>query len=255
LWHDLGKFSAEFQQYIRGSSRHELGNNVDHSTAGAHEAVRRFDVLGHFIAYGIAGHHSGLLDAETGVSLRARLQKTLPKLPAASATLKTICERPSPVLPAFLARSLRQPHSAGFTAQFFTRMLFSCLVDADFLATEAFLNAAHATIRNNVPVNALSQIENRLVERINAFGTPTSDDKVNRSRAEVVADCARKAALAPGFFTLTVPTGGGKTLSSLLFAVRHAIKHGQRRIIYVAPFTSIIEQNADVIRDIIRPLE
>jgi CRISPR-associated endonuclease/helicase Cas3 len=257
LWHDLGKFSREFQSYLRqaGGDSHEgdtLGR-VDHSTAGAREVARQFKVLGHFLAYGIAGHHSGLLDGEKGASQRLRLLKQdLPPIPSAPSE---VTQQAAPDLPGLLAHALRDPKSAGFSSQFFTRMLFSCLVDADFLATEAFMNPAQAARRNEAPADVLNRIAGAVAARIEKFGIPKEGDTVNLKRAEVVTDCATKAEDQPGLFTLTVPTGGGKTLASLLFATRHAVKHGQRRIIYVAPFTSIIEQNADVIRDIVQPLE
>lgn len=260
LWHDLGKFSTDFQKYLRraGSNAHdgEICGKVDHSTAGAKEATARFNVLGHFFAYGIAGHHSGLLDAENNDACqRKRLQKAPPDLPPIPNAPKEVLEQAAPNLPAFLAQALRDPKTAGFSSQFFTRMLFSCLVDADFLATEAFMNPAQAARRNAAPDDALKRIAEAVAARIKLFGVPKESDTVNQKRADVMADCSRKAEEEPGLFTLTVPTGGGKTLSSLLFALRHAVKHGQKRIIYVAPFTSIIEQNADVIRDIVRPLE
>lgn len=153
-----------------------------------------------------------------------------------------------PNLPDFLQRD---PFSLGS----FTRMIFSSLVDADFLATEAFMNSAQAKVRNLAPENSLAAICQLVDERIDGFGTPSPGDSVNLQRRAVVDDCRASALNAPGIFSLTVPTGGGKTLSSLSFALRHALAHSQRRVIYVVPFTSIIEQNADVIRKILAPLE
>jgi len=259
LLHDLGKFSKEFQAYLRqaGHDSHEgeIRGRVDHTSAGAQEAVKHFKVLGHFLAYGIAGHHSGLLDAEEGASQRNRLAKPPPDVPPIPAAPKELLDQPAPELPAFVRRALGESDHAAFTAQFFTRMIFSCLVDADFLATEAFMDPAQSAARNTAPPDALQRINNLLAKRIADFGSPAPDDTVNVKRAEVAADCARSAKQSPGLFTLTVPTGGGKTLSSLSFALKHALRHGQRRVIYVAPFTSIIEQNADVIRQIVAPLE
>jgi CRISPR-associated endonuclease/helicase Cas3 len=160
-----------------------------------------------------------------------------------------------PALPGFIVPSLRDPKSAGFTTSFFARMLFSSLVDADFLATEAFMNPMQAKHRNAAPPDALATINELLDAKISKFSSPKNGDRVNLKRAKVVRDCVNAAFLEPGFFTLTVPTGGGKTLSSLSFALKHAMRHGLRRVIYVAPFTSIIEQNADVYREIVRPLE
>jgi CRISPR-associated endonuclease/helicase Cas3 len=142
-----------------------------------------------------------------------------------------------------------------FSAAFYTRLLFSCLVDADFLATEAFMSPKGTRARNAIPFDALAQIDQLLSARIKAFGKPAKHETVNQQRAQVVSDCELASTQNPGLFTLTVPTGGGKTLSSLHFGLRHALKYGQQRIIYVVPFTSIIEQNAEVIREIVTPIQ
>jgi CRISPR-associated endonuclease/helicase Cas3 len=257
LWHDLGKFSHEFQAYLAnaGADSHvgETQGRVDHSTTGAQLAVNQFPPIGHFLAYGIAGHHSGLLDGEANHACqRSRLRKDdLPATPEAPAQ---VTEADPPPLPIFIQKALQCPSAAGFTASLFTRMLFSGLVDADFLATEAFMNPAQAANRNDPPPNLLAEIDALVDAKIAKFGTPAADDIVNLKRANVVADCVAAAPKAPGLFTLTVPTGGGKTLSSLAFALKHALRHRQRRVIYVAPFTSIIEQNAGIIREIVERL-
>jgi CRISPR-associated endonuclease/helicase Cas3 len=131
-------------------------------------------------------------------------------------------------------------------------MLFSCLVDGDFLATEAFMNPQQAKNRPEIPPEILPRMLRALESRLDRF--PPPETEVDRQRESVLHDCNRAAELPPGFFTLTVPTGGGKTLSSLSFGLRHAVRHGLRRVVYVAPFTSIIEQNADVYRDVFRDL-
>ena len=258
LWHDLGKFSHEFQSYLAqaGSDSHtgEMQRRVDHSTAGARHAVERFPPSGHFLAYGIAGHHTGLLDGESNQACqRQRLRKD--DLPAITRAPAQLLGEDQPPFPSFIARSLQHPRSAGFSASMFTRMLFSCLVDADFLATEAFMNPSQAKNRNKPPPDVLRKLDALVDAKISRFGSPSDDDIVNRKRMDVVNDCVASARREPGLFTLTVPTGGGKTLSSLTFALKHALHHDQHRIIYVAPFTSIIEQNADIIREIAAPLE
>jgi CRISPR-associated endonuclease/helicase Cas3 len=134
----------------------------------------------------------------------------------------------------------------AFAVAFFTRMLFSCLVDADFLDTEAFMDPEKRSTRPNWPPGILEQMGLALdhtVEGMSFDPTP-----VNRQRALVRQACLDAAVLDPGLFSLTVPTGGGKTLSSLAFALRHAAHHKLQRVIYVVPFTTIIEQNADVFR-------
>lgn len=250
LWHDLGKFAPEWQRYLAAKGdphTAEVTQKLDHSSAGAQHAIKQHTVIGHFLAYPIAGHHSGLLDATAnGACQRDRIRnKNLPVLGELPADLAHRAVGP---LPAFLKRD-------GFAAGFYTRMLFSCLVDADFLATEAFMNPAQAFLRNATSGETLHQIAAAIDAAIDAFPTPGAGDPVGTQRRRVVEDCRAAADLAPGLFTLTVPTGGGKTLSSLSFALRHALRHGQRRVINVAPFTAIIEQNAQVIRKILAPLE
>lgn len=258
LWHDLGKFSKEFQLYISkaGNDAHtgETLEKVDHSTAGAQCAVQKHTLFGHVLAYGIAAHHSGLLDVQTNgkSNQEARLNKG--SLPDYSAASDQITDERIPDFPQFLMKIMRADRN-GFSTSFFTRVLFSSLVDADFLATEAFISPSRTANRNQSQAEVLNQIDQLLTQKIKEFGTPTHGDIVNQQRANVAIDCTTAAAKEPGIFTLTVPTGGGKTLSSLQFGVKHALKHGQQRIIYVVPFTSIIEQNAEVIRQIVAPLE
>lgn len=249
IWHDLGKFAPAWQIYLSSKAdphAGEVSGKVDHSTAGAQQAVK-IQILGHLLAYPIAGHHSGLLDA---VSNRACQVTRLIKSDLAdwSDAPQEILSAPLPALPSFLQRD-------SFSLGFFSRMIFSCLVDADFLATESFMNQSQTSVRNQIPENCLQKIADLVSKRIDSFGEPSPDNFVNIQRSNVVADCRTKSSESPGLFTLTVPTGGGKTLSSLLFALLHAIRHGQTRIIFVIPFTSIIEQNAQVIREILAPLQ
>ena len=249
LWHDLGKFAPAWQSYLTSKADPHIADTsgkLDHSTAGAQHAVQSHPVLGHLLAYAIAGHHSGLLDGlANGACQALRLQKN--DLPDYSNAPSEITGSTVPSPPRFLTQD-------AYSLSLFTRMLFSCLVDADFLATEAFMNAAQAKDRNAVPETILASISKLVDQKIDSFGDPSPEDIVNIQRKKVVDDCRTSANEAQGLFTLTVPTGGGKTLSSLSFALRHAIAHGQKRIIYVVPFTSIIEQNAEVISEIIDPL-
>lgn len=252
LWHDLGKFAPEWQNYLAAKGdphQADITGKLDHATAGAQHAVAVHPLLGHLLAYPISGHHSGLLDAmSNGACLGSRLRKTgLPAIPEVPAGIASVSVPP---LPAFLQQQ-RDP----FSVSFFTRMLFSCLVDADFLATEGFMNATQAGARNALREHHLLEIADLVDARIEAFGMPSAADSVAVQRRKVVEDCRATSSQPPGIFTLTVPTGGGKTLSSLSFALRHAIAHGQTRVIFVVPFTSIIEQNADVIRDILAPIQ
>lgn len=249
LWHDLGKFAPEWQSYLAAKSdphQDEVSGKVDHSTAGAQHAVKRH-ISGHLLAYAIAGHHSGLLDAESNHACQ-KLRLTKSDLPDWACAPEEILDYRMPAFPPFLQRD-------GFSLGFCSRMLLSSLVDADFLATEAFMNPGQASGRNESPEGILQLIADLVSAHINGFGEPAPGDIVNLERRAVVTDCRATAQSPPGLFTLTVPTGGGKTLSSLLFALLHAIANGQTRVIFVVPFTSIIEQNAQVIRDILAPLQ
>jgi len=260
LWHDLGKYSMAFQRYLKaagqGDDYHsaEIRGKVDHTTAGAQHATATIEILGHLLAYPIAGHHAGLLDATSDrACLEARLKKTV------EPWRQRLREAPAvtpPKLPGFLTRALgrraHDPQRAAFTFAFFVRMLFSSLVDADFLDTEQFVNPEQAGFRPAWPPKVFEEMEQALDDYVNALSV--HDTPVDRKRRAVRESCLDTAALEPGFFSLTVPTGGGKTLSSLAFAIRHARRHGLARIIYVVPFTSIIEQNAAVFRRVFRPL-
>ena len=137
----------------------------------------------------------------------------------------------------------------GYATSFWVRMLFSCLVDADFLATEAFMSEARSRVRNEEKKPSLNTLAAKLFDYISRKTAMVPDAVVNRIREQVHKACLAKSEEAPGLFSLTVPTGGGKTLASLAFALEHARRHGLEHIVYVIPFTSIIEQNAQVFRD------
>jgi CRISPR-associated endonuclease/helicase Cas3 len=241
LYHDLGKYSADFQRRLDGDKQ-----KVDHSTAGALEVARHYKAYGRILAYAIAGHHCGLPDwgsKEDESSLEGRLTKE--SLSDYTAYKSEI----SPPRPEEIVFPINKtPSGQGFSTQFFTRFLYSCLVDADFLDTERALNIEKSVLRDKkISIHEmLSVLQVFLDDKCQrAPNTP-----VNRQRLEILANCADRAESMPGFFTLTVPTGGGKTLSSMLFALKHAVKHVMERVIYVIPYTSIIEQNAAVFKGI-----
>ncbi len=250
LWHDVGKYSTEFQAYLKSASDIDahletLPSRVDHSTAGAQHAVHRFArTTGRLLAYCIAGHHGGLPDNEDpqgGLSgLSARLRKKIPNWSAAPSSL---LDRQSPPPPPL------ELDSAGvkkaFQASVFCRMLFSCLVDADYLATEAYMRPDQEIVRKR-QLPTLKELQAHLDAHLQELVGCAGDTPINRARAKVLAQCREVAVRPSGFFSLTVPTGGGKTLSSLAFALTHAARHDLRRVIYAIPFTSIIEQNAAV---------
>jgi len=243
LLHDIGKYSPEFQRRLRGDSI-----RVDHSTAGAQLAVQLYgQSAGNILAYVVAGHHAGLPDfgsPQNASSLAARLEnRNLPDFSAFEIEMRSYLDKPLTRLP--LTPSRRNP---GFSFHLLIRMLYSCLVDADFLNTESFLNLEQHKLRGGY--DSLGLIEKRLDEFMDAKLKNSSPSAVNRHRKAILDNCIKKANNAPGLFTLTVPTGGGKTLASLSFGVKHALRHGLDRIIYVIPYTTIIEQNAGVFREV-----
>ena len=272
LWHDLGKFREGFQRYIRQCSDPDAhiegrvaGPDKTHSAAGALWAQqylrevrgRSGEIIARILSYLIAGHHAGLADwLGENASLHNRFAQddTIRELHTTLAA-----DIPSPILKPALPLpgidDLMRYRDDEIPGRFalWVRMLFSCLVDADFLDTEAFM--APGKLRTRQGFLTLADMEERLAGRLdemakNVAERGEADSTVNRKRAEVLRACLAKADLEPGVFSLTVPTGGGKTLSSLAFALRHAVRHGKRRVVYAIPYTSIIEQTADVFRSI-----
>ena len=239
LYHDIGKYSRGFQKRIQ-----EDGPKVDHSTAGAYELGKLGrDFLP--LAFCIAGHHSGLMnkgakgDLDNG-TLVARMHKTLKgdldyskfknELPAISIDKKQL-----------------PPFTNTYKEMLRTRMLFSCLVDADYLDTERFMQPK-ALVRGDF--DDLGVLYERYNDYVGKWGEPVS--KINKKRTEIRENCIAAAHGAEGLYSLTVPTGGGKTIASLGFALEHAMTHkNKQRIIYVIPYTSIIEQTANVFRDVV----
>ena len=254
LWHDLGKYRPGFQRYVRladGENAHIEGKvggrEKTHSAAGALWAMQQLNQpgrpYGHILAYLIAGHHVGLDDWHVG--LKERLQGE----DAKQELQDTLAASPPAELLAHGNLVAQIPGgAAGFAL--WVRMLFSCLVDADFLDTEAHFDAGRPACREGFPT--LAQMRQALDVHMAAM--PVADNPVNTLRADILRQCRAKAALPAGFFSLTVPTGGGKTLSSLAFALEHALAHDKRRIVYAIPYTSIIEQTADVFRKVFKLL-
>ena len=249
LWHDIGKYKRAFQRYIRTQSGYEPEahieggtGRVDHSTAGAIHAIEQLGPYGRVLAYLIAGHHAGLPDWHTadsgGAALAARLQQRQ------HLTDTLIGDPPSDILNR--ARPSGKP--PGGAPHLWFRMLFSCLVDADFLDTEAFMDPDKAEQRGYA--FGIQEMLNGFNAHMVAKAANAQNTPVNYIRAEVLRQCRERSRDTPGLFSLTVPTGGGKTLSSLAFALEHAVRYSKRRIVYAIPYTSIIEQTADIFRAI-----
>jgi CRISPR-associated endonuclease/helicase Cas3 len=261
--HDLGKVSDPVQKRIHGT-----GTKTDHSTAGARELIERWleygqngRALAECLAYCIVGHHAGLPDygehdLEPG-SLRYRLNPDR-AIPDYKKNLHEIA------LPALQPANVPVKREA-FSISLFIRMLFSCLTDADWLNTEAFCDPERAKKRKNdwpaIPVLAEKLAETLIREKwlektetscYPVFDTRSTSSKtecINLARQAILGWCLDVARKEPGIFSLTVPTGGGKTVSSMAFALEHARQNGLRRVILVVPYTSIIEQNAKNLRE------
>ncbi|MFN0106992.1 MAG: CRISPR-associated helicase Cas3' [Bryobacteraceae bacterium] len=234
LWHDAGKYQDEFQRYIGVDSYCEGSpGRVDHSSVGALIAKSK-GPHGWPLAMVIAGHHGGL---KALTKVHGRLEGSAERLNNARqgglpADLENL---PLPPPPDWVTNEQ--------TAAMWTRFVFSALVDADFLDTEEFYDCRTRDVFK-IP---LSEFRDRLETYLNQFADQPASP-VNDMRRRVLEDCRRAASREPGVFRLTVPTGGGKTLSSLAFALNHAVLHGLRRVIVVIPFTSILEQTAETYR-------
>ena len=262
-WHDLGKYRSGFQRYLRQTDdpdthieRKVGGREKTHSAAGALWAMQKFEVshgksgalAARVLAYLIAGHHAGLDDWHGGLKERLAQDECKVELKEALASIPPECILDSAD---FVPDLIHIPGgSAGFAL--WVRLLFSSLVDADFLDTEAHFDAGKPARREGFPT--VEQLLFAFETHMLAVSKGVSPSPVNSMRAEVLRQCREKATLSGGVFSLTVPTGGGKTLSSLAFALNHAITHGKRRVIYAIPFTSIIEQTADVFREVFKAL-
>ena len=231
--HDVGKCSEAFQKRLRG------GPKVDHATAGAIECAK---VGENEMACCVVGHHGGLPDF-------GNPRTDYPGAPTCAGRIRKACAGGIP--PYHWNGKLPDPGRKPaltdlYSMSMWVRMLYSCLVDADFLDTEEFM--ADSTPRrggyDSLPT---------LVERLDAHIKPwfPGNTELNQNRCAILTSCMEKSNLPRGVYSLTVPTGGGKTVSSLAFALKHAVRNGLDRVIYVIPYTSIIEQNAAVFRTIL----
>lgn len=292
LLHDFGKYSHAFQAYIQSATgmlnpdiddeyvdAKALKGKIDHSTAGAQwvwERFRRYGaqggLVGQILAVCLASHHGGLLDClkpagDGGFSDRinkdqekTHLQECLNN--ADGEVLNKLNDLASDLfLREFwnhLVRLYAQEKNESeiikqFRLGFFTRFLFSCLIDADRIDSADFETPGNIKFRSNCPVDWQTAID-RLEEKLVSFSLGNEIDKVyeiNKARQEISAQCKKRANDAQGIYTLTVPTGGGKTFASMRYALHHAKKHKLDHIIYIIPYTSIIEQNAEEIRKVL----
>jgi len=261
LLHDLGKYADRFQARLKNASIH----GINHWAAGTAHAAQNLKALA--VAFAADGHHTGipaLHENDAGQSLKNTVQKfadhshRLELTGQCPESLDQLIARLSLdglTLPPFSPRKIEDKIEVKFAEAFRTRMLFSCLVDADFLDTEKHFSPAQSKKRV-VPDLQPDQAWELLRENLAAKSTV---GPVNVLRKQLLLDCLNAAQKPPGLFTLTAPTGSGKTLSSLAFALQHIIHHNAklgaddpnrfRRIIVVIPYTSIIEQTARVYRE------
>lgn len=249
--HDVGKFTLRFQGRLDGDPA-----SVDHATWGARIARERYGEGGMLLAYGIAGHHAGLADGRRDeASSRSSLQERLSdeyrelKLPPLAPEWERELALPARLeLPEGFTAHPR-PDRRAFQMTVLARMIFSCLVDADFVDTDDFYRRIESR-RSRAEEAGIQPTLQELRERLDThLASLPSEGGINPIRARILHEVRAKASMPAGLFSLTVPTGGGKTLASLAFALDHALAHGLRRVIYVIPFTSIVDQTAAVFRN------
>jgi CRISPR-associated endonuclease/helicase Cas3 len=252
MWHDVGKYQHEFQRYLLPTADREASNEqrlgkIPHSIVGSALALSQLQdpFLAAALAWAIAAHHGGLGDRRllqhVKTSGTPRLDRCRDNIPAKVVNVPL----PSPVIEA--------SHTpADGLMQLWIRMLLSALADADMLDTEAWDNKQERTLN----YASLPELRDRLASKLRSKRadlekTGLDASPINQMRAQVLNECLQAATQSPGQFTLTVPTGGGKTLSSLAFALQHACNHGMQRVIVVIPYTSIIEQTARTFREVL----
>jgi CRISPR-associated endonuclease/helicase Cas3 len=252
-WHDLGKFHPAWQKYLCRKSGYdpeahleESNNRPNHSTAGAVFTFEKFNNsdAAKILAYIIGGHHTGLPDWVD--QLKPRLfdeQKNLNtedlnRVKEINEAKEFLNKQIPASPPCILSKGINE--NSKEQMHLWIRMLFSCLVDADFLDTEKYMDEKD---RNGyLSIDELKgRFDNFMLKK-------SSNSELNKKRNEILNQCREKAKSEPGFFSLTVPTGGGKTLSSMAFALEHALKYNKKRIIVAIPYTSIIEQTAKIFK-------
>lgn len=282
LLHDLGKYSSDFQQYLRRMALDQdteeqapVRGSVDHSTAGAQTIWRSLKrkgrltgVVGEILSICIASHHSGLIDciAPSGFdNLSRRMNKADPESHFDETWLsaeKLVTQRhdqhlQDPNLVGGLSDTItricnidRTETIRRFKIGLLVRFLFSCLIDADRTDTADFSKCTAAPLRQHGRYVGWPSLADRLERKLRRF---SAESPIDALRKEVSKSCLSAAVRPKGTYLLTVPTGGGKTLASLRFALNHAAKWNVDRVIYVSPYTSIIDQNAKVVRSILEP--
>ncbi len=255
LWHDLGKYSQEFQRKLQGERI-----QIEHTGAGAALAKEVIPIWWETLGFVIAGHHTGLANRNTKDALTSLDERAIRAVAMLGQCRNYIAENrdkglkwvlESPKMPEIPANISAGGDDASFHWSCFIRMIFSALVDADSIATETFGSADEkkTKLRAQPVYDSIETLRERLDDHIDKLGEKAGVSEVNRQRVSILTWCREAANFDSGFFTLNVPTGGGKTLAAMAFALGHAVEHqakGMRRVIVAVPYTSIIEQNAGV---------
>lgn len=288
LLHDLGKASDEFDKYIRSAAgiidpdadeyveASEQKGKIDHSTAGAQIIYRALSqkgaegsIVAQVLSLCVASHHSGLIDClspDGQDNFTRRMEKAKEKTHVEEA-LSYLDEHEREYLKGLLSdeelikqvfqelKSIKEDNDSQETLTFkfglLVQFLFSCLIDADRLNTADFEFPENKLLRNYGKYHPWDSLIERLNHKLKEFENQEEDNEINKLRKDVSQQCAEFAGRPKGLYQLTVPTGGGKTLSSLRFALNHADYHNMDRVFYIIPYTSIIDQNADEIRKIL----
>jgi CRISPR-associated endonuclease/helicase Cas3 len=246
LNHDLGKYSKGFQNRIQND-----GPKVDHATAGA-KSLYKQNLF--FLAYPVACHHTGLVNSGSkadgsGSSFYARMNKDVEDYSAYKKEISLDINVPKIYEEVGKKQRTMDKKNPTYSVSFLIRMLYSCLVDADYLDTESFMS--NETVQRGSKTT-LPDLKNKLDDYVHGWLQTNETKTINGRRSEILKKCIETGnSSTQGFFKLTVPTGGGKTISSLAFALHHAVTNHLDRIIYVIPYTSIIEQAAQVFREIL----
>jgi CRISPR-associated endonuclease/helicase Cas3 len=289
LLHDLGKYSLIFQNYIKSGTGllkpddigfidvFEYKGKIDHSTAGAQYIWKKVSqnavikkIVGQILFLCICSHHSGLIDCLVPESVEDKFNSRVNKSEEGSHLSETLSKVETEILQRCnniiasdnffssltniihdIVSASSSPTISQFKTGLLVRFLLSCLIDADRINTSDFEHPFLTKIRLNGLYVTWDVLIERLENKIKTYSESTL--RVDVIRNNISQQCFEKASHKKGIFTLSVPTGGGKTLSSLRFALHHAKTHGLKRVFYIIPFTSIIDQNADVVRSILEP--
>jgi CRISPR-associated endonuclease/helicase Cas3 len=254
LLHDLGKYSYDWQEYIRKCNNliENKGSEIvkiDHSSAGGIYAFQKFSEIGKIIAYCIIGHHGGLPDCVNNPDLndnKTSLQDRLIKTYLVDKAMNNV-----PDIIKNITEPTTKPNNGKITPEsfhFWIRMLFSSLVDADCLDAEFCTAPEKRLVRVNT--TTINELKEKLNSYMLVLKQKSKESDVNNIRNIVLNDCIDASNMKKGFYTLSVPTGGGKTLSSMMFALKHAEKHNMKRVIYAIPYCSIIEQTSEIYKNI-----